>query len=149
VAVDYQVWKPALSLYTVAGVGAPLNFYSSIECGKGDANAGEEVVELVYGERCIGLRPREMRRERPGHTLQTTALVNEALPSARREASFARNSEPGTFLRHRESADAPGYWSIFARAGEGAKTREGDPSKWISIRCGLGTEERSVDLPFA
>jgi RNA polymerase sigma factor (TIGR02999 family) len=43
----------------------------------GDANARERVVALVYGE----LRQRaaaHLRRERPGHTLQPTALVHEA-----------------------------------------------------------------------
>jgi RNA polymerase sigma factor (TIGR02999 family) len=37
----------------------------------------EELIPLVYAE-LRWLAHREMRRERPGHTLQTTALVNEA-----------------------------------------------------------------------
>ena len=43
----------------------------------GDARASEAVVPLVYGElrRQAGLA---LRRENEGHTLQTTALVNEA-----------------------------------------------------------------------
>jgi RNA polymerase sigma factor (TIGR02999 family) len=45
--------------------------------GAGDARASEAVVPLVYGElrRQAGLA---LRREEEGHTLQTTALVNEA-----------------------------------------------------------------------
>jgi RNA polymerase sigma-70 factor, ECF subfamily len=45
--------------------------------GAGDAQASEAVVPLVYGElrRQAGLA---LRRENEGHTLQTTALVNEA-----------------------------------------------------------------------
>jgi RNA polymerase sigma factor (TIGR02999 family) len=45
--------------------------------GAGDARASEAVVPLVYGElrRQAGLA---LRREEGGHTLQTTALVNEA-----------------------------------------------------------------------
>jgi RNA polymerase sigma-70 factor (ECF subfamily) len=43
----------------------------------GDREAGDEVAELVYGE-LHRLASREMRREREGHTLQTTALVHEA-----------------------------------------------------------------------
>jgi len=42
----------------------------------GDRAALDRLVPLVYAE----LRRqahRQMRRERPGHTLQTTALVNE------------------------------------------------------------------------
>ncbi|HUG95145.1 MAG TPA: ECF-type sigma factor [Pleomorphomonadaceae bacterium] len=44
---------------------------------EGDADAGRRLVPLVYGE----LRRRAagyLRRERPGHTLQPTALVHEA-----------------------------------------------------------------------
>jgi RNA polymerase sigma-70 factor, ECF subfamily len=43
----------------------------------GDQQAGEEVVARVYGE-LRQIASREMRRERPGHTLQTTALIHEA-----------------------------------------------------------------------
>ena len=45
--------------------------------GEGDANAGDRLMPLVYAE----LRKRAaayLRRERPGHTLQPTALVHEA-----------------------------------------------------------------------
>jgi len=43
----------------------------------GDAEAREELAARVY-EELRKLAARYMRRERPGHTLQTTALVNEA-----------------------------------------------------------------------
>jgi RNA polymerase sigma-70 factor (ECF subfamily) len=43
----------------------------------GDQKAGEEVVARVYGE-LHRIASREMRRERPGNTLQTTALIHEA-----------------------------------------------------------------------
>lgn len=43
----------------------------------GDASAFDELVPLVHGE-LHRLARRQMRRERDGHTLQTTALVNEA-----------------------------------------------------------------------
>jgi RNA polymerase sigma-70 factor (ECF subfamily) len=43
----------------------------------GDRQAGDEVAELVYGE-LHRLASLEMRHEREGHTLQTTALVHEA-----------------------------------------------------------------------
>jgi RNA polymerase sigma-70 factor, ECF subfamily len=42
----------------------------------GDRQALERVVPLVYGE-LRGLAARQLRRERSGHTLQPTALVNE------------------------------------------------------------------------
>jgi RNA polymerase sigma-70 factor, ECF subfamily len=43
----------------------------------GDRQAGEEVVARVYDE-LHRIASREMRRERPGNTLQTTALIHEA-----------------------------------------------------------------------
>src|SRR5262245_14905361 len=44
---------------------------------KGDESAFERLVPLVYRELRV-LARRYMRHERPGHTLQTTALINEA-----------------------------------------------------------------------
>ena len=43
----------------------------------GDQNALERMTPIVYRE-LHGLAHRYMRRERPGHSMQTTALVNEA-----------------------------------------------------------------------
>src|SRR5437763_4449689 len=45
--------------------------------GNGDRNALDRVIPLVYQE-LRRLAHRQMRRERAGDTLQTTALVNEA-----------------------------------------------------------------------
>ncbi|MFZ0062927.1 MAG: sigma-70 family RNA polymerase sigma factor [Pyrinomonadaceae bacterium] len=45
--------------------------------GEGDESALERLIPLVYDE-LRRLAHRYMRGERPGHTLQTTALVNEA-----------------------------------------------------------------------
>jgi RNA polymerase sigma factor (TIGR02999 family) len=44
---------------------------------KGDEGAIEKLIPLVYGE-LHRLAHRYMSDERPGHTLQTTALLNEA-----------------------------------------------------------------------
>jgi RNA polymerase sigma factor (TIGR02999 family) len=43
----------------------------------GDPNALDRLTPLVYDE-LRRLAARRMKRERPGHTLQTTALINEA-----------------------------------------------------------------------
>src|SRR5713101_7963250 len=43
----------------------------------GDQNALERLTPIVYDE-LHHLARRYMKRERPGHSLQTTALVNEA-----------------------------------------------------------------------
>lgn len=45
--------------------------------GDGDRSALEELAPLVHSE-LHRLAHRYLRRERPGHTLQTSALVNEA-----------------------------------------------------------------------
>ncbi len=45
--------------------------------GDGDQNALEGLTPIVYAE-LRRLAHRYMKRERPGHSLQTTALVNEA-----------------------------------------------------------------------
>jgi RNA polymerase sigma-70 factor (ECF subfamily) len=45
--------------------------------GRGDESALERLMPLVHGE-LHRLARRQMRGEHPGHTLQTTALVNEA-----------------------------------------------------------------------
>jgi RNA polymerase sigma factor (TIGR02999 family) len=43
----------------------------------GDESASDELLPLVYGE-LHRIAQRHLRKERPGHTLQATALVNEA-----------------------------------------------------------------------
>jgi RNA polymerase sigma factor (TIGR02999 family) len=44
---------------------------------RGDALAGERAIALVYSE-LHRIASRELRKERPGHLLQTTALLHEA-----------------------------------------------------------------------
>jgi RNA polymerase sigma factor (TIGR02999 family) len=48
-----------------------------IEWSEGDQEALNKLMPLVYGE-LHRLASRYLRHERPGHTLQTTALVHEA-----------------------------------------------------------------------
>ena len=48
-----------------------------IDWGRGDQEALNKLMPLVYDE-LRRLASRYLRNERPGHTLQTTALVNEA-----------------------------------------------------------------------
>ena len=47
------------------------------EIAKGDSGAAEKLLPLVYAE-LHRLAASYMRRERPDHTLQATALINEA-----------------------------------------------------------------------
>lgn len=48
-----------------------------VDWSQGDQAAYEQLVPLVYGE-LHRIARREMSKERPGHTLQPSALVNEA-----------------------------------------------------------------------
>jgi RNA polymerase sigma-70 factor, ECF subfamily len=48
-----------------------------LDCGKGDKAALDQLLPLVYAE-LHRLANHYMRRERPDHTLQTSALINEA-----------------------------------------------------------------------
>jgi RNA polymerase sigma factor (TIGR02999 family) len=48
-----------------------------VSWSNGDQQALDKLIPLVYGE-LRRLADRYLRRERPGHTLQSTALVNEA-----------------------------------------------------------------------
>jgi RNA polymerase sigma factor (TIGR02999 family) len=48
-----------------------------VEWGNGDRTALDRLVPLLYPE-FRRIASMQMRRERPGHSLQTTALVNEA-----------------------------------------------------------------------
>ncbi|HXF39887.1 MAG TPA: ECF-type sigma factor, partial [Blastocatellia bacterium] len=48
-----------------------------LDWGNGDKAALDKLVPVVYQE-LRRLARHYMRRERPGHTLQTSALVNEA-----------------------------------------------------------------------
>ena len=48
-----------------------------VDWSKGDQSAADKLFPLVYGELKRTAR-RYLQKEKPGHTLQTTALVNEA-----------------------------------------------------------------------
>jgi ECF sigma factor len=57
--------------------GTRLGAYEIFEWRAGNPDAADELMSVLYGE----LRQLDgaiMRRERPDHTLQTTALVHEA-----------------------------------------------------------------------
>jgi RNA polymerase sigma-70 factor, ECF subfamily len=55
----------------------------------GEANAVQRLVPLLYDELCE-LARRQLARERPGHTLQTTALVHEAYLKLADDSGVAR-----------------------------------------------------------
>jgi RNA polymerase sigma factor (TIGR02999 family) len=109
---------------------------------KGDRAAGDEAASRIYGE-LHRIASREMRRERPGHTLQTTALVNEAYMRLSAAGSLEIQSRGHFFavasrqmrrilVDHARSAGAQ-------RRGGGAIQIELDDAQ-------AGTEDRGLDL---
>jgi RNA polymerase sigma factor (TIGR02999 family) len=110
------------------------------ELREGAPGAGESLFRVVYGE-LHRLAAAQMRRERPGHTLQPTALVHEA------------------YLRLMGSPDAP--WrdrSHFLCAASRAMRailvdfarrrgalKRGGGRRRITFDEGLGTEPRTPD----
>ena len=67
------------------------------EVGASKAGAEDELLQRLY-EELHGLAAAVMRRERPGHTLQTTALVNEAWLSVVGDAGRNRFENRSHFL---------------------------------------------------
>ena len=49
-----------------------------LDWSQGDPYALDRLVPPSYTRNCAGWPTLPMRRERPGHTLQTSALLNEA-----------------------------------------------------------------------
>jgi RNA polymerase sigma factor (TIGR02999 family) len=67
------------------------------EIRAGSAGAGDRLVALVYDE-LRRLAAALMRRERPGHTLQPTALVHEAVVRLLRPSALAGARSRAQFL---------------------------------------------------
>jgi len=108
---------------------------------QGDRGALDRLIPLVYGE-LHRMAERYLRRERPGHTLQPTAIVNEA---------YMR-------LIGQESVDWQGRAHFLAVAAQsmrrilveyarrrGRKKRGGDGARYL-LETIVMTEPRAVDL---
>jgi DNA-directed RNA polymerase specialized sigma24 family protein len=72
----------------------------------GDQTALERLIPLVHAE-LHRIARRYMRNERAAHTLQTSALINEAYLRLI-DAQKVRWQNPRPFLRHCRATDAPG-----------------------------------------
>ncbi len=108
---------------------------------QGDRGALDRLIPLVYGE-LHQMAERYLRKERPGHTLQPTAIVNEA---------YMR-------LIGQEGVDWQGRAHFFAVAAQsmrrilveyarrrGAKKRGGEGARYL-LDTIVMTEPRAVDL---
>ncbi|MEZ5356601.1 MAG: sigma-70 family RNA polymerase sigma factor [Bryobacteraceae bacterium] len=137
------------------------------EAARGDGDAAERVFQAVYAE-LRKLAGAAMRGERPGHTLQPTALVHEAymrlIPrmSLRWESRAHFLNAAARVMRrilidHARSAQAAKRPSPGRRAelGEHAAIEPGQPDTMIAIDEALGRLEamdsrqgRIVELRF-
>ena len=109
---------------------------------RGDRAAGEEAAARIYGE-LHRIASREMRHERPGHTLQATALVNEAYLRLAAAGSLEIQSR-GHFYAV-ASQQMRRILVDHARSA-GAQRRGGGAVQMDLDAVQLGAEGRNVDL---
>jgi RNA polymerase sigma-70 factor (ECF subfamily) len=108
---------------------------------QGDRDALERLIPLVYAE-LHRMAERYLRRERPGHTLQPTAVVNEAYLRL-----VGRHGEPLQNRAHFFAVAAQSMRRILVEhaRGRGAKKRGGQGARYL-LDTVVMTEPRAVDL---
>lgn len=110
--------------------------------GQGDAEARDALIPLIYSE-LRGIARRYLRRERPDHTLQSAALVNEAyLRMTRQQTGQFKNRAhffgfAAQMMRHILVDHARGR--LAAKRGAGAPRLSLDPEVALP-------EKHEVDL---
>ena len=113
------------------------------ECSNGNKAAWDDLLPLVYDE-LHRQAARYLRKERPGHTLQTTALIHEAYLKLIDQRSTNWESRTHFFAIAAQSMRR--ILVDYARATH-RKKRGGDDIKVSLNEAVLATaEERSVDL---
>ncbi len=108
---------------------------------RGDERALEDLIPLVYDD-LHRMAERHLRRERPGHTLQPTAIVNEAYLRL-----LARQGEDWQGRTHFFAVAAQSMRRILvdhARARR-ARKRGGRGEHWLVETAGMA-EPRGVDV---
>jgi RNA polymerase sigma factor (TIGR02999 family) len=108
----------------------------------GDRAAGDEVAGLVYSE-LHRIASREMRHEREGHTLQTTALVHEAYMRLAGSQSLEIQNRGHFFAV--ASRQMRRILVDHARSG-GAQRRGGAAIKVELDKLHIAAAERSIDV---
>ena len=108
----------------------------------GDREAGDEVAGLVYSE-LHRIASREMRHEREGHTLQTTALVHEAYMRLAGSQSLEIQNRGHFFAV--ASRQMRRILVDHARSG-GAQRRGGAAIKVELDKLHIAAAERSIDV---
>jgi RNA polymerase sigma factor (TIGR02999 family) len=112
------------------------------ECGAGEPARVRELVPLVY-EELRTMADRQLRGERPGHTLQPTALVNEAF--VKLVGSEAQPWESRTHF-FRAAATAMRRILVNHALAKKAEKRGGDAKRMPLDEAIAWLEERSLDL---
>lgn len=117
---------------------------------EGDASASEELMPAVYGE-LHRIAERHLRRERPQHTLQPTALVNEAyLRMFRSNPEFPDRAHFMAFasgIMRRILVDYARTRSAAKRGGDGQRT-EIDENLTVALD-GVDSQLELLDLDRA
>jgi RNA polymerase sigma factor (TIGR02999 family) len=112
------------------------------ECRDGGPEPVKHLVPLVY-EELRGLAERQLRGERPGHTLQPTALVNEAFVKL-----VGSESQPWESRTHffRAAGTAMRRILVNHAVAKKAEKRGGDARRLPLDDAVASFEERSLDL---
>lgn len=109
---------------------------------RGDHAAAERAIALVYGE-LHRIASRELRSERPGHLLQTTALINEAY--ARLVGSEALDIRNRIHFLAVAGQQMRRILIDYARAGNAQKRGGGTVTVGVD-GIQLGSDPRGIDL---
>ena len=109
---------------------------------QGDPSAGDKAVALVYDE-LHRIAVREMRRERPGHALQATALINEVYVRLVTAGSLEIQNRSHFFAV--ASQQMRRILVDYARASNAQ--RRGAGATMVDLEAlSLGSPERSIDV---
>lgn len=109
---------------------------------RGDREAGQQAIAMVYSE-LHRIASRELREEKPGHLLQTTALIHEAYTRLMGSESLEIQSRAHFFAL--ASSQMRRILVDHARASQ-AQKRGGNAAQVALDEVQAGIDPRSVDL---
>jgi RNA polymerase sigma factor (TIGR02999 family) len=109
---------------------------------RGDPQAGQQAIALVYNE-LHRIAARELRVERPGHLLQTTALIHEAYSRLMGSQSLEIQNRAHFFAL--AGSQMRRILVDHARASH-AQKRGGNASRIALEQVQAGIDPRTVDL---
>jgi len=113
-----------------------------VDWGKGDQEALNKLMPLVYDE-LRRLASRYLRHERPGHTLQTTALVHEAYLKLVDQKNTSWQNRVQFFAA---AAKVMRHVLVDYARGRKAAKRGGDYRRLSLDEAAISSEEKDADL---